>query len=163
MANQNQLDKLSNPAHLALSDTDQLKAAAEKAVTPEAKPTVDPDDPKLRDTYPFDFDWTDPRGRRWMGKFTNKILSIAQQQAAAVLRAQLGGGMSVVSLDVEAREVNLMIAHMEFSLIDRPDWAKDLRSLKDKRLLYRLYEEVAAHEGTFFGHDESEGGSAAAV
>jgi hypothetical protein len=160
----NPIEKLSNPTHLAMTDTEQLREAAEKAAIPAPAPKADPDDPKLRDVYPFDFDWTDSRGRRWAGSFTNKILTIAQRGAAGLMRAQLAGGLPMASLDEMTREINLMIAHMEFSLgTERPDWAKDLRSLKDTRILYRLYEEVASHEATFFGWDEPEASGTASV
>lgn len=160
----NQIEKLSNPEHLALTDTEQLRATAEKATAPQsAESKLDPDNPKLRDAYVFNINWTDPRGRKWAGEFKNKILTVAQREAAGVMRAQLAGGLPATSLDDLTREINLMVAHMEFSLIERPEWAKDLRGLLDTRILYRLYEEVADHEATFFGWNEPKDGSEAAV
>jgi hypothetical protein len=114
------------------------------------------DDPKLNEEYEFDFCWKDKRGHKWEGHFKNKILSIGEQQAVGILRSRLGGGIPIESLDLMTNELNLIIAHLSISLIVKPKWAEDLRSLKYIDLLQDLYKEVASHEAMFFGDVEFE-------
>lgn len=45
----NPIEKLTNPSHLALTDTEQLRESAEKAAIPAPPPKVDPNNPKLKD------------------------------------------------------------------------------------------------------------------
>lgn len=107
--------------------------------------------PRHERVYTFDFVWKDGRGKKWEGTFQNQILSISDRQLVGIMRARMGSNAPVEALDALTRELNLMISHMSFSLIERPDWAKDLRALQDVRLLQALYTEVAEHEATFFG------------
>jgi hypothetical protein len=118
------------------------------------------DDPKLNEEYEFDFCWKDRRGNKWEGHFKNKILSIAEQQAVGILRSRLAGGIPIESLDLMTNELNLIIAHLSISLIVKPEWAEDLRSLKHIDLLQDLYKEVASHEAMFFGDVEPKENSA---
>lgn len=135
--------------HLTETETDDLVKEVEEKEEPKV------DSAKLNEEYKFNFKWTDGRGKVWEGFFVNEILSIAKQQAVGVLRAKLGDGLPVSSIDAFTNEINLMVAHMSISLKDYPDWAKDLRALKDASLLQAIYEEVASHEATFFGSTEA--------
>ena len=58
------------------------------------------------------------------------------------MRSRLSNGVPTESLDEITNELNLMISHLEFSLIKRPDWAEDLRSFLDISLLQAIYAEV---------------------
>lgn len=149
------------PAHLA-EDMDALRqgalAAADASQTPaggaaKAKAGADP---KMQERYTFSLDWKDPHGRTYQGQFTNKILPIRERQASGVLRAQLNGGLPREAVDDLTTEVNLMLAHLAFSLVEVPAWAKDLRALTDTRVVYAIYEEVASHEATFLGWSKGE-------
>jgi hypothetical protein len=107
---------------------------------------------KLEREYTWQFSWTDGRGRTWSGQFRNKVLSVRDRQMVGILRARLAAGVPLEALDDMTAEVNLMIAHLTYSLAERPAWAKDLAALDDVRLLQEIYLEVADHEATFFGY-----------
>lgn len=150
-----------NPRHLEVPEVEALQAAmAEEdpflVIPPEKKPN-----PKDNREYPFVFSHTDGHGKVWKGNFTNKVLTIRDRQSVGVLRARLASGVPVVALDDMTQEINLMIAHLTFSLTERPDWAKDLQSLDDIRLLQELYLEVASHEAHFLGYGKDKEASGA--
>lgn len=137
--------------HLIPEETAALKEAVEEAVQPIDQAEEKKPDPREERVWTFEFKWTDGRGKIWDGSFTNKILSIAEQQLMAVYEARLCGGLAYASIDPAARNVNHAIAHMTYSLQDPPEWAKDLRKLDDPSLVIALYMEVASHEAKFFG------------
>ena len=101
--------------------------------------------------YTFSFSFTGAGGRVYAGTFTNRVPDVRTRMQIGVLRAQLGGGMPVESLDGLTRELNQIVAHLTFSLETRPSWANELRNLEETEVLYKLYEEVMAHEATFLG------------
>lgn len=109
-------------------------------------------DPRDNREYPFDFKYTDGRGKVWKGRFVNRVLSIRDRQSVGVIRAGLAHNAPVAALDEMTQEINLIIGHLSVSLIERPDWAKDLQALDDVRLLQELYLEVAQHEAHFLGY-----------
>lgn len=139
------------PQHLAEepepSMADHL-AAVEKAVAPPA-PTAPP---KER-SHTFPFRYVGGNGRVWEGTFCNRVPDMATRQKIGVLRARLNGGMSLDSLDAFTAELSMMVSHMSLTLVQegRPEWAADLLKVEDPEVLYRLWEEVAAHEATFLG------------
>jgi hypothetical protein len=110
-------------------------------------------DPKDSKEYTFDFSHTDPRGKVWTGKFTNRILTVKQRRLMKVTKAQLAGGVPMSALDADIWEMNEMIAHLSVSLVKTaegfPSWAKDLEELYDEEIITKLYGEVASHEATF--------------
>ena len=139
--------------HLTIPDkTEELKEEIQNEIE-APKPPIPENEPKLKKEYPFEFKWTDSRGKVWAGEFRNRILSIGDREKVGIMRARLSGGQPYDSLDPLTQELNLMIAHMTFSLDeeDRPNWAKDLREVTDIRLIQALYGEVLKHEATFFG------------
>lgn len=131
--------------------TSVLKEAVAEAAKPLETKVAEEADPRHEREWTFNFDWVDGRGKRWQGEFTNKILSIGEQQNAAILQAKLCGGMPFDSIDPQTRNVNHAISHMTYSLQSVPDWAADLRRLEDPGLIVALYMEVASHEAKFFG------------
>ena len=146
-----ELEKRMTPHHLQVPEsTSELKREIQEQHKAEAP--VPRDDPKTRKEYTFDFEYKS-QGKVWKGQFTNRILTMKDRQLSGVMRARMAAGLPSESLDALTAEINLMIAHLTFSLdeTDRPDWAKDLRDIEDVRLLQALYEEVASHEATFFG------------
>jgi hypothetical protein len=54
-------------------------------------------------------------------------------------------------LDPLTAEINHILTHMTQSLIERPDWAKDMLSLTNYEVLQALYLEVDSHESRFHG------------
>lgn len=143
--------------------TDQLREQLEKATAQTLVEQAKADDPRLKERYTFEFDWKDLRGRRWTGKFTNRILTVRERSLAGAMQARLAAGMPYSSLDSLTAELNLIISHMAFSLEmneDRPDWSKDLRSVHDPALVQALFREVQAHEGMFLGWGQAETGGA---
>jgi len=128
---------------------EEVKKAAE-APPPEKTPETDP---RLQKVYTFEFRWTDGRGKKWTGTFTNHILNIREQEMVGQMAARLRGGLSYDAMDAYTNELNLMLAHLTFSLEmrDRPDWAKDLGEIDNVELLQALYAEVDLHQRTFRG------------
>jgi hypothetical protein len=128
--------------HLSTAD---LKKETVKATKPEAE-----EDPRDQEVYPFHFDWTDVRGKRWQGDFVNKILSMGELQSKAALKSRLTGGAPVDSIDPYMRTLNEAVSHMTFSLDKSPDWAKDLQAIKDPTLIFKVWDKVQDHEERFF-------------
>jgi len=145
------------PNHLKDVTEADIKAELDQAREKPSEPQENLNDPKLSKEYPFQFSWTNGRGKIWKGAFTNKILSIRERQMVGVMRARLAAGMPLESLDSMTQEINLMVSHLSFSLTERPEWAKDLLELDDVQLLQEIYMEVLRHEATFRGHQPVEG------
>ena len=66
------------------------------------------------------------------------------------MEARLGGNTPRAALSNLVVELNAAIAHMEMSLIERPEWAKDFLALEDPNVILALFAEVDAHEGHYF-------------
>jgi hypothetical protein len=143
-----------NPDHLTVDDLAEEVRETADVVTkpPEKHPEADP---KAQREYTWDFEWTDGRGKVWKGSFTNRVPDIRTRQLIGALRAQCSNNMPVESLDGMTQEMNLVLAHLTFSLVKRPKWADDLSGLFDFQLLQALYTEVVEHEGTFLGYGEA--------
>jgi hypothetical protein len=133
-----------------MPDPDALREEIEKGEELEEE-EADEKNTKTKEECTFKFDWKSPAGKRYHGEFTNSILTINQRTQAGVLQARLSRGVPYDALDPLTRELNMIVAHLTFSLKKRPDWAKDLTSLQDFRVLQELYLEVASHEATFLG------------
>lgn len=154
------LDELLNPKHLITEDTsdEELKKQVAGVGLPE-KPEADPDKPNPRGekSYTFQVDYKDARGKVWKGQFTNKILSIHERQQVGVMRSMLSGGQPIPSLDPMTIELNLIVAHLAYSLTEKPEWAANLRSLEDPGVLQAIYTEVDSHESYFLGWGTPQG------
>jgi len=148
------LAELANPPSVE-PDLDEMKDAIEKEVAPTEKEKNKKllDNPRSKAEYEFKIDYSDPRGKQYAGRFTNKVLTIGQQQMVGIMRSRLAGGMPLESLDALTIEVNLMVAHMTYSLTEKPKWAENLTALTDIALVQMIYLEVASHEATFHGRD----------
>lgn len=139
--------------HLKVPSTEELKQQVTVQVQPdEAAPKEAEPDARDKEEWTFTFDWTDARDKKWFGTFTNKILSIGEQQAVAAAKARFTGGMPWESIDPEMQVINQAVAHMMFSLApsDNASWGKDLRALKDPSLIIALWTKVSSHETRFF-------------
>ena len=121
--------------------------------------TVPQKDPKelarLNELYSFTFDWTDARGRRYHGQFTNKVLTIGEKKLVGAMRARAAGNAPVEALLSHTVDLIYVTTWMEISLQDRPAWFKNIEQLHDENLVYRVWQEVTAHEDTFHGRDQS--------
>lgn len=142
-----------NPTHLkeempqTLEDMKNL--LREEKTASEEKQRLE--DPKTKKQYTFQIDWKDGQGHRWKGEFTNKILSIRDRQLVGIMRARLANSLPAESLDMMTQEINLIVSHLAFSLVEKPEWAEDLMALDHVELLQEIYMEVMAHEAGFFG------------
>jgi hypothetical protein len=145
---------------IAAPSDEELKKRVEEAGLPE-KPKEDPDkpDPRGEKYYTFQLDFKDARGKVWSGQFTTKILTVHERQQVGVMRSMLGAGQPLPSLDALTAELNLIVAHMTYSLTEKPDWAENLRQLENPRILQAIYAEVDSHESYFLGWGEVEGQS----
>ncbi len=105
---------------------------------------------KTKEEYTWKFSWrATPKSRLWTGSFTNKILNQKERTLAGQLRARFGGGMPYDSLDPLTNERNLILAHLSYSLVKKPEWLKDMGAIQDLRVLQEIYMEVASHEAIF--------------
>lgn len=141
-----------DPKHLTV---DELKdGVVEKAGEVQKVPEPDPDkDPRSQRSYTFDFKYKDGNGKDWTGKFTSEVPDIRTRTMIGSLQAQLSNNVPSDALEPGVRRLNLILAHLTFSLVKRPKWAQDLGALFDPGLLNAIYEEVAQHEATFLGLD----------
>jgi len=114
-------------------------------------------DPKDTEEWSFMFDHTDVRGKVWAGHFTNKIMTLGEQQLVTNAKARFCGGMPLESIDAGMLALNEAIAHMTFSLQELPAWAEDLRLLHDPAIVFALWENVRSHETRYFRLDKGTG------
>ena len=131
MSNEEMKERM-EPKHLTTDEMkEQVEEDAQKVLPSKEEKRDIEDNPRMQREYPFDFRWEDGRGKVWKGKFTNTVPDIETRRFIGVLRAQLGNNIPFDSLDPVLREINLVIAHLTFSLTRRPKWAEDLGTLFD--------------------------------
>jgi hypothetical protein len=150
------------PSHITEQlpeNPDELVEELKQDAGAETREEGPKEDPRSEEEWTFHFKWQSPKGILYAGSFTNRILSVGDKQAAGIMQAKLGAGMPSDSLDPLTSELNFIISRLSFSLTDKPDWAKNLRDIKEVPLLQALYTEVASHEAIFFGLEPVEAGS----
>jgi len=147
----NELRERLDPKHLNAEEIKEEVAEKAEMLQQKESPAKEDTDPKAQREYSFDFGWKDANGKIWRGRFTNTVPDLRTRQLIGALRSQLGNNLPIDSLDLLTQEMNLVMAHLSFSLTARPKWADDLSALFDFRLVQAIYEEVAAHEATFLG------------
>jgi hypothetical protein len=116
-------------------------------------------DPRLRRDYDFEVDYTDGRGRRFAGAFTNRILNFSDMAKVGIVRVRsFQDGLPLSAFDGFSIEHGEMLSHMTVSLIKRPDWAsgEKLMALDDIDLRNTIYKEVRDHESIFHGRVPTE-------
>lgn len=142
-----------DPIEKALSDDNRADAASQignalvegaQTVTPTAQRVLVP---RLKD---FTIDMT-LNGERFVGEFTNQVLTVGLQSQRGALAAALALGQSYESLDPYTREWNEKVAHLRTSLVKKPNWFADISGIVHHQLIDAVYEEVAAHELAFRG------------
>lgn len=151
------------PEHIRQATSDAKKAIEKrlKRTPADVKAEKEEQNPKTEEDYTFNFDWTDARGKRHTGSFTNKILNHLDRQVVGALQSEWQLGRPYDSFDPLTQETNYILAHMSISLKPGSDagWAKDLRGLQSLELIQNLYQEVASHEATFHGRPTHQEGS----
>ena len=95
----------------------------------------------------FSFDFTDSDGIRRVGTFVVKRLTIGEAGQVGVRVAMLNGGMDG-GVPPAVAVLNSMRAHLEFALVERPEWFV-MENLYDERIIFGVYGEVAKFEDSF--------------
>lgn len=148
------------PEHLLTPEpTEALLAEVEKA-TDSPKPPTDPAKPDPRDSevWTFNFNYKARNGKVFQGQFTNTILGLGERQKAAILVSRMLGNAPVEAIDPAIYNITTAVAHMELSLgkaANRPEWARDLRAIKDMQVIAALWKEVDGHETHHFRPGEA--------
>ena len=107
----------------------------------------------LTKTFSIDY-MSEQDGMRYKGSFTIKKLSIRDIAALGVRKAQLNGGMHYDEsnpgrgVDEQTDDFNNMIAHLELSIKDSPEWW-NLDNVTDVDLMGHVFKEVIAFEQSF--------------
>lgn len=133
-------------------DIDELKESVEGSVITAQAPEPAPPD---EESWTFSFAHADVRGAVWTGQFTNEILDLERQGYVAVMRSRLQGGQPFESIDPSIADLNMAIAHMSYSLKERPAWAKNLLKIRDPEVVVKLWAKVRAHEDRYFRRPET--------
>lgn len=94
-------------------------------------------------------EWTDDEtGQKRVGEFTLKRMNLGDLRKAAIRRAQLNGGLPEAAIDEDTRFMNMMLANLEMTIVQSPDWWKP-EEFYNGRVIYDLYNEVISFEATF--------------
>lgn len=153
------------PKHLEDVTTEGLAQEIERETQgpePQAPEVAAEEDPRSRNPYGFDFDWADPRGKRWQGRFVVHMPTPMDLMRAGVMQARLLGSTPRESVDAFTEEIAYIISRLSFVLDERPDWFADPLSMVDAvPLLQQIYGEVASFEAFFRRHGALESASAA--
>jgi hypothetical protein len=99
----------------------------------------------------FTFDYADKRGRRWVGDFTVRVLTIRDTVQLGLTKARLAGGVPLGHLDPDTAFILEVLAHLSVCIVASPPWAKDLYALYDAGVIGAIYEEVGKYEARFRG------------
>lgn len=159
-----------------MQDPTSLAAAHAQAL---AKPTPTPSRPaeeqapsepeqtnsKQTKVWTFAFNYKSPEdGVVYKGLFTNRVPSIREKIQIASYESTLNSGVPYDSIDPTMGQLSRAVATMQYTLIQKlqmePEgWANDLLALHSPLPIFRLAEEVYAHEATFRGlADDPESG-----
>lgn len=153
------------PSHLVDAEgIETIKEATEKSMaSTEAEAKPDPsDDPRSRNPYSFQFDWTDTRGKKWTGSFTTHYPTPMDLMRAGVMQARMNGSTVRDALDPLSDEIAFIVSRLSYCLDKRPNWFKDPTAIVDGvPLLQAVYERVLDFEQWFREHGQTEGASQA--
>lgn len=112
-------------------------------------------------THTFSVDYNSEQDEmRYKGAFTIKKLGIRDLAALGVRKAQLNGGMYYNEatpgrgVDEQTDDFNNMLAHLELSIKDSPEWW-NLDQITDVELLGIVFKEVIEFEQSFLGRKAS--------
>lgn len=94
-------------------------------------------------------EYEDPEnGRRHSGEFVIRRLNLGLMRQVSVRKAELNGGMPHDSLDPATRQLNSLLAHLEFAILKAPEWWKP-EEFYSGDLIAQVYEEVMNFEDSF--------------
>jgi hypothetical protein len=116
-------------------------------------------DPRDSEEYTFYFEFVTKRGEVFEGRFTNRILTLEQTQQVHVLKARMLQSVAMSAVSDEILATTQILAHMSISLDHKVEWAKDLRTLRDPAVVWKLWAKVEDHESRYFRMDEAAEGS----
>jgi hypothetical protein len=140
--------------------TDELKEAVDATTDlpkPEEKEKDILKDPRATNPYPFEFNWTDSRGKVWTGHFRVHYPTPLDLLKAGSMQSRLLGGAPKESLDVLTDEIAFIVSRLSFCLDEKPGWFKDPLSIVDGvPLLQAVYAEVYSFENFFREHGNTE-------
>lgn len=144
---------------------DELRLPSQKTqdlveAVKRGEPAVTGPDPRDSEEYSFYFEHVNRRGEVYEGRFTNRILTLEQTQQVHVLKARMLQSMPASALSDEIAATTQILAHMSISLDHKVEWAKDLRSLRDPSVVWKLWAKVEDHESHYFRLGEDSEASA---
>lgn len=139
------LDELRLPSH----KTEELVESVRRGDS--ASPAADPRD---SEEYSFYFEYANKRGEVYEGRFVNRILTLEQTQQVHILKARMLQSVPVSALSEEIAATTQVLAHMSISLEHKVEWAKDLRTLRDPSVVWKLWAKVEDHESHYFRMDQ---------
>jgi len=148
------------PNHLK-PDLDKMKTSVEEKATPDddekEKDKKAAEDPRSKTPYTFQFKWKDTRGKLWQGQFTTKILNANEERLSGIMQAQLCGGIPYDNLDPYTLEIGFVIAHLAFSLSEKPKWYANIMDRPDGfPVIQAVMREVRSYEDWFRLHGQIE-------
>ena len=154
-----ELKRRLTPTHLMEAlKTDDFKEQVEKAVMPDVpKIEADPSkDPRSKNPYTFQFDWTDSRGKKWAGSFTTHFPTPMDLIKAGVMQARMIGSTPKDSLDALTDEIAFIVSRLAYCLDKKPEWFNDPMSIVDGvPLMQAVYERVVDFEQFFRRHGKT--------
>lgn len=107
---------------------------------------------------------SEEENKTYTGTFICKRLSIRDKVNIRVRKSELSKGLYYdpdnpgVGLDEFTDSFNSMLAYLEFSIIEAPDWW-NLDALEDLELVYSLFQEVSSFQDQFRGRKNAAGGA----
>lgn len=132
-----------------LLNKEQIREQTEAALNP---PETKPQKVSRRYTWHFEH-YSRIYGKTLEGQFTNQILTPRLELDVGCLRSRLVATSITHALDANSGLTAERMAHLEISLVERPNWFNPL-DFEDKELLDLIYMEVASHEARFWGRED---------
>jgi hypothetical protein len=150
---------VSAPTKVATLDTppapdtrEEVEKKIDEAVNPGSSEEK-PESVKREHTFQVDVE-SRMMGKRYVGTFTNQILTPKMELQVGTIRSQLLAGASS-NVDMDTALLCEKIAHLRVSLAKKPkDF--DPYECEDREILDAVYREVASHEARFWGRTPEE-------
>jgi hypothetical protein len=108
-------------------------------------------DPLSQRTAVLHVSYTNDRGERFDGQFTNQILTIGQRMAVEAARARMSGGVSPDAMSLRYFGLMMAMCWIKVSVTAGPEWIKNLSDSYDEGLVEAVWEQIDRHENTFCG------------
>lgn len=152
------LDEKLKPKHLldAADPADMVKSLEgnlDETLAENTEEKLWADDPRSHSEYVFNLSYKDASGKVWEGTFKTKILTIKERLLSGSFRAQLISGLT--GLDKLTDDLAYSLSHLQYCLLARPEWAKNLLGLHDFGIINAIMREVSSHEDFFLNGGEA--------